>query len=149
MAGKNKGGRPPLYSDPEEMQRVIDQYFEECEERLRVDAEGNLLFDRFGRPVTYRNKIPTIAGLTRALGFKERASLLYYQGKSKFRGIIQDAKLRVEIYAEEQLFTRDGCNGARFTLWNNFGWKQKPETESESIPVAVQIINDIPRTNVG
>ena len=147
MIEKNKRGRHPIYSDPVEMQRVVDQYFEECEERLRTDAEGNLLFDRFGRPVTYRNKIPTISGLTRALGFRSRKSLLDYQAKKKFQGVIQDAKLRVEIFAEEQLYTRDGCNGARFTLWNNFGWGQA--AESESTPVAVQIINDIPRTNVG
>ena len=125
------------------MQKVVDQYFEECEERLRMDAEGNLVFDRFGRPMTYRNRIPTISGLARALGFRSRKSLLDYQARKKFQGIIQDAKLRVEIFAEEQLYTRSGCNGAKFTLWNNFGWRQA--AEDESIPTGVRIINEIPR----
>lgn len=147
MTEKNKGGRPLIYSDPAQMQKVIDQYFEECEERLRTDAEGNLVFDRFGRPMTYRNKVPTISGLVRALGFRSRKSLLDYQARKKFQGIIQDAKLRVEIFAEEQLYTRGGCNGAKFTLWNNFGWRQA--AEEESIPTGVRIINEIPRVNVG
>lgn len=143
MAKNHRDGRPPKYSDPEEMQAVIDRYFEECKEKLKVDSEGNLIFDRFGRPIVYRDRVPTVSGLARALGLKSRQSLLDYQAKRKFEGIIQDAKLRVETYCEEQLYTREGCNGARFTLWNNFGWK--PDAENEKTAAGVQIINEIPK----
>ena len=143
MPEKNKGGRPAKYATPEAMEKVVEQYFKDCEEKLRVDSEGKLLFDRSGRPVVYRDKIPTISGLARALGFRSRQSLFDYQAKRQFRDIILDAKLRVEIFTEEQLYTRDGCNGARFALWNNFGWKQTAESEKE--PAAVRIIYDIPK----
>ena len=143
MPEKNRGGRPAKYADPEAMEKVVEQYFKDCEEKLRVDAEGKLLFDRSGRPVVYRDKVPTISGLARALGFRSRQSLFDYQAKRQFRDIILDAKLRVEIFTEEQLYTRDGCNGARFALWNNFGWKQAAEGEKE--PTAVQLIYDIPK----
>lgn len=143
MPEKNKGGRPAKYADPKAMEKVVEQYFKDCEEKLRVDAEGKLLFDRSGRPVVYRDKVPTISGLARALGFRSRQSLFDYQAKRQFRDIILDAKLRVEIFTEEQLYTRDGCNGARFALWNNFGWKQAAESEKE--PAGVRIIYDIPK----
>ena len=141
MAGKNKGGRPPKYSTPAEMEEVVEQYFEDCEEKIKTDAAGKPVFDRTGRPVMYRDKIPTISGLSRALGFRSRQSLLDYQAKRLFRDIILDAKLRVEIFTEEQLFTRDGCNGAKFVLWNSFGWRPAAE---EKEPAGIRIIYDVP-----
>lgn len=43
---------------------------------------------------------------------------------------ITRAKSMVEAYAEERLFDKDGSNGARFSLINNFrGWTEKPQTD--------------------
>ena len=43
---------------------------------------------------------------------------------------ITRAKARVEAYAEERLFDRDGSNGAQFSLRNNFrGWNENQITE--------------------
>ena len=146
MAGKNKGGRPPKYSRPEDMEKVVNQYFKECEEKQRVDAEGKPICNKSGRPVTYRDKIPTVSGLARALGFKSRQSLLDYQAKKQFQDIILDAKLQIEIFVEEQLYTRDGYKGASFVLWNSFGWK--PAAENEKDPAGVRIIYDIPKEHM-
>lgn len=143
MAGARKSGRPPKYSNPEEMQEVLEKYFQECEEKVKVDADGRMIFDRLGHPVTYRDRIPTISGIARALGFRSRQSLLDYQGKKGFKDIILDAKLRVEIFTEEQLYTREGCNGARFVLWNNFGWR--PAADEKASSAGVRIIYDIPK----
>ncbi len=42
------------------------------------------------------------------------------------------AKARVEMYAEERLFDKDGANGAKFSLANNFsGWKEKKEIDAD------------------
>ena len=38
----------------------------------------------------------------------------------EFVDTITRAKARVEQYAEERLFDRDGSNGAQFSLRNNF-----------------------------
>ena len=41
---------------------------------------------------------------------------------------ITRAKSRVEEYAEMRLFDKDGANGAKFSLANNFKqWKEKPD----------------------
>ena len=55
---KHPGGRPRKYSTPEEMQIVIDQYFDDHQK-------------------------PTICGLALALGFAQRKSLLNYEGYGK------------------------------------------------------------------
>ena len=45
---------------------------------------------------------------------------------------ITRAKSFVEKYAEERLFDRDGVQGAKFSLINNFkGWSEKPEPAAD------------------
>ena len=42
------------------------------------------------------------------------------------------AKAVVERYAEERLFDKDGANGAKFSLANNFeGWREKQTIEAD------------------
>lgn len=59
-----------------------------------------------------------------------RQSLLNYEDKEEFFDTIMRAKRKCEVYAEEQLFNKNGVNGAKFSLANNFeGWKDKQEIE--------------------
>jgi predicted ATPase len=45
---------------------------------------------------------------------------------------ITRAKATVEQYAEERLYDKDGANGAKFSLANNFeGWKEKQSIEAD------------------
>ena len=45
---------------------------------------------------------------------------------------IDRAKTKIEEYAERRLFDRDGCNGAKFSLANNFrGWAEKQEIKAQ------------------
>ena len=75
---------------------------------------------------------PTVTGLAYALGFSSRPSLLNYQGRKQFVDAVRRAKLYIESYTEERLFDRDGVNGAKFSLANNFkGWRERPADESE------------------
>lgn len=61
-----------------------------------------------------------------------RQSLLNYSGKEEFFDTIMRAKRKCEVYAEEQLFDKNGVNGAKFSLANNFeGWKEKQEVGLE------------------
>ena len=48
---------------------------------------------------------------------------------------ITRAKSRIEMYNEERLYDKDGVNGAKFNLKNNFkGWAENPEpAKDESI----------------
>ena len=81
--GKNKGGRPPRYKTAEEMQKVIDEYFEECTGRLYTDEKGEPKLDRFGNEIYLGAKPLTVTGLALALGFNSRLALLNYQGQRR------------------------------------------------------------------
>jgi hypothetical protein len=125
----NHGGRPPKYKTPEEMQQIIDQYFADCEVKALTDKEGNPVYDKYGQPVTI-SKPPTITGLALALGFNSRLALLNYEDKEEFVNTVMRAKAKVEEYAETRLFDKDGANGAKFSLANNFkSWKEKQEVD--------------------
>ena len=127
----NKVGSPPMYKTPEEMQKVIDKYFDDCDGAYITDNEGNLMTDKLGHPVKTKPRPYTITGLALALGFTSRQALLNYEGKSEFVDTVRKAKARVEQYAEERLFDRDGANGAKFNLSNNFkGWSEKQQIDS-------------------
>ena len=45
----------------------------------------------------------------------------------------RDGTVLTDKYAEERLFDREGVQGAKFSLINNFkGWSEKPESESDA-----------------
>ena len=130
---KHPGGRPPKYEKKEEMQRKIDEYFESCHRIVMIfdktigrhvpaiDGNGNLLKEQY-RPYT-------ITGLADALDMS-RQSLLNYSEDEEFFDTIMRAKRKCEMYAEEKLYDKNGSNGAKFSLANNFkGWKEKQEIE--------------------
>lgn len=121
-----------MYKTKEEIQEKIDAYFDACEGRPLIDGEGNPMFDKWGNPIMVGVKPLTITGLALALGFNSRQALLNYQGREEFNDTITRAKAKVEQYAEERLFDKDGANGAKFSLANNFeGWKEKQSIEAD------------------
>ncbi len=125
-------GRPPKYKTKEEIQKKIDDYFEECKGEVLRDEDGKIVYNKWGNPVIINEHPPTITGLALALGFTSRQALMNYQAKAEFVDTITRAKSRVEAYTEERLFDRDGSNGAQFSLRNNFrGWNDKVQTELE------------------
>lgn len=138
---KKTVGRPPKYTNKEQIEELIENYFKSCEGEILKDAEGTPIFNKWGNPVILNQKPPTVTGLALALGFSTRLSLLNYQGKTEFVNTITRAKSTIERYAEERLFDRDGVNGARFSLVNNFkGWGEKVptalDTEEQSARIA-------------
>lgn len=128
MAAKKTVGRPPKYNTKEEIQEKIDEYFERCEGEILKNEDGSVVFNKFGQPVIIKEKPPTVTGLALALGFTSRQALLNYQAKKEFIDTITRAKSKIEQYAEERLFDRDGAAGAKFSLANNFeGWSEKKD----------------------
>jgi hypothetical protein len=114
-----------------------------CEGKPFLDDEGEPVMDKNGKHVIVGSKPPTVTGLALALGFNTRLSLIQYQGRPEFVNTITRAKARIEEYAEARLFDRDGVQGAKFSLSNNFnGWAEKTEqTIHGTMPVT--IIDDI------
>jgi hypothetical protein len=145
VEGKNKGGRPPMYKTVEEIQEKIDKYFEECEGTVLENSSGEVVLDKYGEPVIVGRKPLTITGLALALGFNSRQALLNYQDKPEFNDTISRAKARVERYAEERLFDKDGSNGAKFSLANNFkGWTEKQQIQADvnSVSINIELVDD-------
>jgi hypothetical protein len=104
-------GRPLKFQSPEDLQAKIDAYFGSC-----LDDEGKIV-----RPIT-------ISGLALALD-TSRETLCDYQHRDEFSDTVARAKLRVEQYAEEQLYVGKNSSGPIFAL-KNFGWKDQHQVES-------------------
>lgn len=138
-------GRPPKYKTKEEIQQKIDTYFKECE-GVPLMIDGEPVLDKFGDAVIIGKRPLTITGLALALGFNSRQSLLNYQDKPEFMDTITRAKAKVEQYAEERLFDKDGANGAKFSLANNFeGWKEKQQIEADvknEVTINIELSDD-------
>ena len=135
-----------MYETAAEMQEKIDKYFAQCEGTEKLDDDGNVFTDKYGDPIMFGRKPLTITGLALALGFNSRQTLLNYQGKKEFMDTIMRAKTRIEQYAEERLFDKDGANGAKFSLANNFeGWKEKQQIEAEvssEVTINIELSDD-------
>lgn len=142
---KSNAGRPPAYKTVEEIKEKIEEYFKWCEgEPLIIDGEP--VVNKSGEVVIVNKHPLTITGLALALGFTTRQGLLNYEGKPEFVDTIKQAKSRVERYAEERLYDRDGVNGARFSLANNFkGWAEKQQIEANvqnEVNICIELSDD-------
>lgn len=145
LFGGENVGMTPMYTSVEEIESKIEQYFEDCKGYPLTDEKGKQVFNKFGSPIFIDVHPPTITGLALALGFTSRQALLNYQAKPKFVDTIMRAKARVEQYAEERLFDRDGSNGAQFSLRNNFkGWDADKKNDNSG-DGKITIVNNIPR----
>jgi hypothetical protein len=111
----NKGGQPPYYSSPEELQARINDYFENCPDKRNVVVGDKVV------------EVPaiTICGLALHLGFSSRQSLLDYAEKVEYFDIIKKAKLKIERNYEQNL-SFSNPTGSIFAL-KNMGWVDKNE----------------------
>jgi hypothetical protein len=144
---KNPVGRPLLFKTNEELAKVIDEYFDWCDNRTKSiyikDLGDNM---EISSPAPY-----TMSGLARRLGI-DRDTLLNYGKRDEYFGTIKDARERVQEDVETRLMETSNQSGAIFNLKNNFGWKDKTETDltsgGDKLPVLVQFIGqDEPKDN--
>lgn len=97
--------RPPLFETAEEFKAVADAYFDACEAR---------------------DKVPTVNGLSLALGMT-RETLLRYAEKDGFSDTVKLIRTRLENEWEQRLA---GPNAAGTIFWlKNQGWTDKTEQE--------------------
>jgi hypothetical protein len=100
-------GQPPKYKTPEELQSVIDEWFES--------------FDG------HKGANPTMSGLAYHLGFADRQSLYDYKGREAFSCTIKRAILKIESLHENNLY---GTSPTGSIFWlKNRDWKDKQERE--------------------
>lgn len=132
---KRRPGRPLKFESAEELQQVIDNYFESCEEEIWteiIDSDGKPtgqwkpIKDRNGDIIKRQIRPLTITGLALHLN-TDRKTLLNYEEKEEFFPTIKAAKTRIENYTEEILVTTKSAAGVIFNLKNNYGWQDKPD----------------------
>lgn len=99
---KNKGGRPPIWTSPLVLQKLVDEFFK-------------------------REKRITLAGLAVALDIS-RSTLYEYEKKDKFSYIIKKARERVEELYEEKLVHDGSPTGVIFAL-KNMGWSDNRKVD--------------------
>ncbi len=117
-------GRPTLFQDAEEMQQVIDEYFDWCDNRVT-----NVYIKEAGDNVPISNPAPyTMSGLALRLGM-DRTSLINYGKKEQFFNTVKAARQRIEQDVETRLMEGKNQAGAIFNLKNNFGYVDKIENE--------------------
>lgn len=116
---KHAGGRPPHYSTPEELQIVIDEYFDKFSGlTIMRDSTGVAVLDKQGKPIL-EIKPPTLSGLAYHVGFLSRNSIYdYIQRDDEFSCIFKKAKLRIVDFAEQMLYSGKPV-GAIFALKNS------------------------------
>lgn len=106
---ENKVGRPRKYTNVEELEDLIDEYFKMCDDNHRPY---------------------TITGLALYLDMDRKALLRYEKDyEDEFCHTIKRAKERVQEFVECCLFKRGITAGVIFNLKNNFGWEDKQEIE--------------------
>ena len=114
--------------------REIDRYFAGCE-GPRLDKNGNVLTDAEGKPILTVTKPYTVTGLAYALGLESREALALVEGKPG--ALIRRALLKIEEYAEQQLFSKDSHAGSKLFLAVNFErWRDSsPQSEESAVEI--------------
>ncbi len=121
----------PQYKNKEMVERLVQEYFKKCRGEPLRDEYGSVVYQKSGEPTMVGVRPPTVAGLAYALGFLSRQDFLDYKGK--FSEVIARGRLMLEGYAEERLYDKDGLQGAKFTLTNNFqGWAEKTREDFDT-----------------
>ena len=120
-----KVGRPLKFKTVIELKNKIAEYFDYCDNRL-VTGYDNKTNQQFA----YINPEPyTMSGLAYYLDLS-RQSLVNYKRRGKFLYTIKRARRKVEMDIDRRLNDKNSFTpGLIFNLKNNFGWKDRNETD--------------------
>lgn len=99
----------------------IQEYFESLWGVIGITEDGEM--------VEGYKVAPTLSGLANFLGMT-RQTLYNYSKLEEYQEVVAEAKSLIEQYNEEMLMTGQGTNAIKFSLINNFGWKEKSEVDN-------------------
>lgn len=129
------------WNSPAHLQSLVDQYFASCDGVIYNPRTGMPFYDEEGRPRIGQIKPYTVSGLACYIHIdttsikeysREQIDELGYPTDDDYSGpqysdIIIEARKKIEAFAEERLYDRDGFNGGRFVLNCAFGWQERKE----------------------
>lgn len=110
-----KVGRPLKFQSVEEMEKLINAYFDSCFKMNEETGEAEQI-----EPFT-------VTGLALAVG-TDRKGLCEYALREEFSNTIKRAKAFIENYAEKSAYTAKNPAGPVFIL-KNFGWSDTQKLE--------------------
>lgn len=111
------------YKTQEQLQKGIDAYFKECDEK---------------------EKPYTMSGLALSLGI-DRVTLINYGKSDLFFTLVKEAKDKVQAQLEENaLMGKGNATFTIFNLKNNYGWKDNLEIDGKS-QGKITIVNSLPK----
>lgn len=129
IGGKRK------YENPKDLKRQCDKYFQSLMRPVYI--KGQMMKDEAGNPIMEQIRPATISGLAQFLGIQTK-TLKSYHMKSvsglippEYAEIVLEARQKIEVFAEEQMYSRDGARGAQFVLQAGFGWQTKGEQSEQ------------------
>lgn len=131
------------FKSPEHLQTLVNEYFASCNGVLYNPKTGTPFTDKDGHAVIGQIRPYTIGGLALHLDITPNRLRDYANGMyddlgfdinemEQFSVILQRARTRIEAYAEERLYDKEGQFGAKFVLDCGFGWcTQRERSEIE------------------
>lgn len=133
---KHAGGRPPLYTSAEELQKIIDEYFDYCDNKTK-----EIHSDKLGDMIVPDPEPYTMSGLAYRLGI-DRKTLINYGERDGFFHTIKKARARVEADIERRMNGKDTFTpGLIFNAKNNFGWQETQNidhtTKGKELPTPI------------
>lgn len=133
---KNLGGRPLKFKTVEDLKKVIDEYFDWCDNRMK-----SVYIEKLGDNIEISNPAPyTMSGLARRLQI-DRKTLVNYSKRDRFLPTIRDAREKVHEDVETRLMDTRNEKGAIFNLKNNFDWRDKTETDMTSDGLPIKLVS--------
>lgn len=129
------------WNSPAHLQSLVDEYFASCFGVIYNPKTGTPFIDEYGNPRIGQIKPYTISGLACYIHIESSSIKKYsdaqidelgYPTDEEYLGpqysdIIKEARKKIEAFAEERLYDRDGFNGGRFVLNCAFGWQERRE----------------------
>ena len=132
-------GRPAKFNDIDELEKLIESYFE-IKQPLLIGE------DKTGKPI-YNLNPPTLTGLALHLGFESRQSIYDYEKRNDgFSYTIKKARLRCENYVEDALLSGTIHPAGAIFVLKNYGWKDTlsvdADIKSTGHKKAIELLDD-------
>lgn len=143
LIGKKRWGKYRKFKSPEHLQNLVNGYFASCDGVLYNSKTGKPYMDKDGNPVIGQIKPYTISGLALHLDITPNRLKDYCNGMyddlgydinelEQYSVILKRAYTKIQTYAEERLYDKEGQFGAKFVLDCGFGWiTQKERSDIE------------------
>ncbi len=129
------------FKNAQELQSLIDEYFESLEPQIMYNASGEVITDKNGVPVMTERKPATVASMAYAIGLTSKSRLTELMEQKKYKTVITRALLRTEAYIERMLFDKGASGGAKYLLQESFG--HCVDEESDSVSGGVVLLSPI------